>query len=50
MPTGTVGQRLYLAAQVQGIGASGIGAYYDEEVREFLETEEKILYAFAIGR
>ena len=47
---GLVGQRLYLAATVQGIGASGIGAYYDDEVREFLGTQGKILYAFALGR
>ncbi|HFC03564.1 MAG TPA: dehydrogenase [Nitratifractor salsuginis] len=47
---GLMGHRLYLAAEVQGIGASGIGAYYDDEVREFLGTEGKILYAFAIGR
>ncbi len=47
---GLIGHRLYLAATVQGIGASGIGAYYDDEVREFLGTEGKILYAFAIGR
>ncbi len=47
---GLIGHRLYLAATVLGIGASGIGAYYDDEVREFLGTEGKILYAFAIGR
>lgn len=47
---GVIGQRLYLAAEAQGIGASGIGAYYDREVQEFLGTEEKVLYAFAIGR
>ncbi|WP_456456251.1 nitroreductase family protein [Nitratifractor sp.] len=46
---GLIGHRLYLAAEVQGIGASGIGAYYDDEVREFLGSEGKILYAFAIG-
>lgn len=47
---GLVGQRLYLAATVQGIGASGIGAYYDDEVRDFLGVQGKILYAFALGR
>ncbi|WP_456391773.1 SagB/ThcOx family dehydrogenase, partial [Nitratifractor sp.] len=47
---GIIGQRLYLAAEMLGIGASGIGAYYDDEVREFLGTKEKILYALAIGR
>jgi len=47
---GLLGQRLYLAAEAQGSGASGIGAYYDREVQEFLGTREKVLYAFAIGR
>ncbi len=47
---GLIGHRLYLAATVLRIGASGIGAYYDDEVREFLGTGEKVLYAFAIGR
>ncbi|ADV45508.1 SagB/ThcOx family dehydrogenase [Nitratifractor salsuginis] len=47
---GLIGQRLYLAAEAQGIGASGIGAYYDQEVQEFLGTKEKVLYAFAVGR
>ncbi len=47
---GLIGHRLYLAATVQGIGASGIGAYYDDEVLEFLGTKGKVLYAFAIGR
>ena len=47
---GLLGHRLYLAAEIQGIGASGIGAYYDREVQEFLGTEDWILYALACGR
>lgn len=47
---GLLGQRLYLASQYLSIGCSGIGAYYDDETREFLATDQDILYAVAIGR
>lgn len=47
---GLLGQRLYLASQYLGIGCSGIGAYYDDETREFLATDHDVLYAAAIGR
>ncbi len=46
---GIIGHRLYLAANYLGIGCSGIGAYYDDEVNEFLENNHKVLYALAIG-
>lgn len=46
---GLLGHRLYLIANSLGIGCSGIGAYYDDEVTEFLETNGKVLYALAIG-
>jgi SagB-type dehydrogenase family enzyme len=47
---GIYGHRVYIAAAMFGIGVSGIGAYYDGEVKEFLETDKHILYALAIGR
>ena len=47
---GIIGQRLYVAAQYMQIGCSGIGAYYDDEVNDFLENDEMILYALAIGK
>lgn len=47
---GIIGHRLYLIATYLGLGCSGIGAYYDEEVAEFLETKGMILYALAIGK
>jgi len=47
---GVIGQRLYLSCEYLGIGCSGIGAYYDDETAAFLETEDMILYALAIGR
>lgn len=46
---GLIGQRLYLASNYRGIGCSGIGAYYDEETKEFLGTDQDILYGMAIG-
>ena len=46
---GIIGQRIYLAATVQGMGCSGIGSFYDDEVAEFLQTDEVIVYALAVG-
>ena len=47
---GIIGQRLYVAAQYMQIGCSGIGAYYDDEVNDFLGNDEMVLYALAIGK
>lgn len=47
---GVIGHRLYIAALYLDIGCSGIGAYYDDEVNAFLENDEMVLYALAIGR
>ena len=47
---GWLGQRLYLISNYLGIGCSGIGAYYDDETKSFLETDRDILYSLAIGR
>ncbi len=46
---GVIGQRLYLISNYLGIGCSGIGAYYDDEVCEFIKEQQMILYAMAIG-
>jgi SagB-type dehydrogenase family enzyme len=50
---GAIGQRLYLAAEALGLGATGIGAFYDEEVRRYLNLAPKqgsvVVYHFAIG-
>jgi len=46
---GFMGQRVYLASNYRGIGCSGIGAYYDEETKEFLATDKDVLYVMAIG-
>lgn len=47
---GWMGHRIYLAANYLGLGCSGIGAYYDLEVQRFLGSDERILYALAVGR
>lgn len=46
---GLWGHRLYLLSEYMGLGCSGIGAYYDDEVKEFLGDEGMVLYALAIG-
>jgi SagB-type dehydrogenase family enzyme len=49
---GAVGQRMYLAAEALGLGATGIGAFYDEEVHRYLDVKPEqgqVLYHFAIG-
>ena len=47
---GIIGHRIYVAALYMGIGCSGIGAYYDDEVNVFVENNEMVLYALAIGK
>jgi SagB-type dehydrogenase family enzyme len=49
---GAIGQRLYLAAEALGFGATGIGAFYDDEVHRHLNLRPKhgqVVYHFAIG-
>lgn len=46
---GLIGHRLYLAANYLDIGCSGIGAYYDDEVCDFIGENTMVLYALAIG-
>lgn len=52
LEAGIAGQRLALAAAASGIGASGIGSFYDDELRLFLGLEQtgwEVLYATALG-
>jgi nitroreductase len=49
---GAIGHRLYLAAEALGLGATGIGAFYDEEVHRYLNlgpSQGQVIYHFAIG-
>jgi SagB-type dehydrogenase family enzyme len=49
---GAIGQRLYVAAEALGLGATGIGAFFDEEVHRYLNLtpeQGQVVYHFAIG-
>ena len=48
---GAIGQRLYLAAEALGLGATGIGAFFDGQVNRYLilPPECQVVYHFAIG-
>jgi SagB-type dehydrogenase family enzyme len=46
---GFLGHRLYLTSNYLGIQCSGIGAYYDDETQELLETNKDVLYGMVIG-
>jgi len=46
---GAVAQECYMYAAQKGVGCSGIGAYYDSALQEFLRTDEAIVYLLAIG-
>jgi SagB-type dehydrogenase family enzyme len=49
---GAIGQALYLAAEALGLGASGIGAFFDDDVNSYLGLniiDEQVVYHFAIG-
>ena len=49
---GAIGQRLYLGAEALGLGATGIGAFFDDEVHRYLNVtpeQGQAVYHFAIG-
>jgi SagB-type dehydrogenase family enzyme len=48
---GAIGQRLYLAAESLGLGATGMGAFFDDDVNRYLNLESgrHVVYHFAIG-
>jgi len=49
---GAIGHRLYVAAEALWLGATGIGAFYDDEVHRHLSLMPKqgqVVYHFAIG-
>ena len=49
---GAIGHRLYLAAEALGLGATGIGAFYDDQVHHYLNLtpeQGQVVYHFAIG-
>ena len=49
---GAIGQRMYLASEALGLRATGIGAFFDEEVNRYLSLGSElgqVVYHFAIG-
>jgi len=49
---GAIGQRLYVAAEALGLAATGIGAFYDDRVHEYLNLareQGQVVYHFAVG-
>jgi SagB-type dehydrogenase family enzyme len=49
---GTLGQRLYLASEAMGLRSTGIGAFYDDRVHDFLgltPDQGQVVYHFATG-
>jgi SagB-type dehydrogenase family enzyme len=49
---GALGQRLYLAAEALGLRATGIGAFFDDEVHKYLTLAPEsgqVVYHFAVG-
>ncbi|HYP12695.1 MAG TPA: SagB/ThcOx family dehydrogenase [Bryobacteraceae bacterium] len=49
---GAIGQRLYVAAEALGLAATGIGAFFDDKVHEYLSLapeQGQVVYHFAVG-
>lgn len=48
---GAVGHRMYIAAEAQGLRATGIGAFFDDRVNRhlLLDDRRQVVYHFAIG-
>ncbi|EPR37439.1 SagB-type dehydrogenase domain containing protein-containing protein [Desulfovibrio sp. X2] len=55
LQAGRLGQRVYLAAEALGVGACGVGAFYDQEAAAALGLDaaqgqgERLLYVVAFG-
>ncbi|WP_448384189.1 SagB/ThcOx family dehydrogenase [Desulfosoma sp.] len=51
LDAGRLGQRVYLASTALGLGACGIGAFYDDEVRRLfhLDDDRDVVYITASG-
>jgi SagB-type dehydrogenase family enzyme len=49
---GAIGQRMYLAAEALSLRATGIGAFFDDEVHKYLSLAPErgqVVYHFAVG-
>ena len=48
-----IGQGLYVAATALGYEATGIGAFYDDDVHRYLELKPEtgqVIYHFTVGK
>jgi len=45
--SGFIAHIIYIRSELQGVGCNGIGAYYDDEAKAFLNTTNNILYLLA---
>jgi len=49
---GAIGQRMYLAAEALGLRATGIGAFFDDQVHKYLSLapeQGQVVYHFSVG-
>ena len=47
---GAIGHRLYIAAEAMGLGATGIGAFFDDKVHRYSGLAPgQVMYHYAIG-
>lgn len=49
---GAIGQKMYIAAEALGLRATGIGAFFDDEVHKYLSLapeQGQVVYHFAVG-
>jgi len=49
MEAGHIGQNIYLQATALNLGTVAVGAFYDDQVAEILDTEGSPLYIFPVG-
>jgi nitroreductase len=51
LDAGMIGERLDLAALAEGLGASGIGGFFDDQVTDLLgiPREQAVIYITVIG-
>lgn len=52
LTAGRMGQRIYLTSTALGVGACGVGAFYDQEAASILglNRESRLLYLLTVGR
>ena len=50
MSAGIFAHKIYLEAEDRDMKCTGIGAFYDKKLQDFLDTDEYILYILAVGK